>query len=270
MPDAPAAAPLPPARRVLAVAVGLFATWQLVFIPLANLIDFVPRRLGPPLEPVSDNYQARGTFTTIESLQRAADYTGAVLDAWGELSGQEQGWSMFTPGMPPYTVAPAVEFRFASGPSDTVLSPYEPLDKENPRPRPMLVNARPLHVESQFVFPAWFAPPEELARGPVPPEGFAQLPEVYRSLPGAARKWRALICAYLAWRLKEYRAAHPDRPEPVEVVLKHRFIPTPHPGHPRVWTQPVVERPYALWRPADGSYEVYDAVEKRFVPGAKP
>ena len=33
-----------PARRGLAVAVGLFALWQLVFLPAANLIDFVPRR----------------------------------------------------------------------------------------------------------------------------------------------------------------------------------------------------------------------------------
>ena len=48
--------------------------------------------------------------------------------------------------------------------SDTVLSPYEPLDKENPRIRPTLVNTRPLHIESQLAFPAWFAPPEELAR----------------------------------------------------------------------------------------------------------
>jgi hypothetical protein len=268
MPDAPA----PPsfARRVLAVAVGLFATWQLVFIPAANLIDFVPRRLGPPLEPISDSYQARGTFTTIEPLQRTADYTGAVLDTWGELSGQEQGWSMFAPGMPPYSVTPAVEFRFANKPSDTVLSPYEPLDKQNPRLRPTLVNTRPLHIESQLVFPAWFAPPEEIARSFAPPEELAQLPDAYRTLPESARKWRDLARVYLVWHFKKYRAAHPDHPEPVEVVLKHRFIPTPHPGRPRGWTQPVVERPYALWRPADDSYEVYDAVEKRFVSGAKP
>src|SRR5215207_9014241 len=126
-------------RRALAAAVGLFAAWQLVFIPAANLIDFVPRRVGPPLEPIADGYQQRGTFTTIEPLQAAADRTGDVLDFWSEVTGQEQGWSLFAPGMPPYSAIPTVEFRFADGSSDTVLSPYEPLDKQNPRPRAPLI-----------------------------------------------------------------------------------------------------------------------------------
>src|SRR5688500_8317223 len=110
-------------RRILGAAVGLFATWQLVYIPAANLIDFVPRRTGPPLEPITDNYQKHGTFTTIEPLQRTADRAGDVLDFWSEVSGQEQGWSLFAPGLPPYSVIPAVEFRFADGTSDTLLSP---------------------------------------------------------------------------------------------------------------------------------------------------
>src|SRR5688572_2453733 len=107
------AAPPSPTRRALAAAVGLFAAWQLVYIPAANLINFVPRRVGPPLEPIADGYQQRSTFTAIEPLQRTADYTGDVLDFWSELTGQEQGWSMFAPGMPPYSVFPTVEFRFA-------------------------------------------------------------------------------------------------------------------------------------------------------------
>src|SRR5439155_25782595 len=89
-------------RRAAAVAVGLFAAWQLVYLPAANLIDFVPRRTGPPLVPVDDGYQAKGSFTSVEPVQRAADWTGDVLDAWSELSGQEQGWSLFAPGPAPY------------------------------------------------------------------------------------------------------------------------------------------------------------------------
>jgi hypothetical protein len=264
MPESPEPPSL--ARRALAVAVGLFAAWQLVFIPAANLIDFFPRRVGPPLEPIADGYQQRGTFTTIEPLQAAADRTGAVLDFWSELTGQEQGWSLFAPGMPPYAVIPAVEFRFADGPSDTVLSPYEPLDKQNPRPRVPLLDNRPFNVEAQLMYPAWYAPPEEVAKLYAPPEEVALLPDVYRALPETARKWRNVVRAYLAWRLKAYREAHPNRPEPVEVILKHRFIPTPKPAEPRGWTRPVVERPYVKWRPADDSYEAFDAVSGRFVP----
>ncbi len=267
------APPAPPslARRVVAVAVGLFAAWQLVYIPAANLIDFVPRRVGPPLEPLSDTYQRRGSFTTSEPFQCAADAAGDVLDFWSEVSGQEQGWSLFSPGMPPYSVIPAVEFRFADGTSDTRLSPFEPADKLNPRLRPTMIDNRPFNIESLLMCPVWFAPPEEVARLYAPEEEVAQLPEVYGTLPETARVWRSLARVYLAWRLKEYRALHPERSEPVAVILKHRFIPTPKPTDPRGWTGTIVERPYARWRPADDSFEAYDVIQKRFVPvGGKP
>jgi hypothetical protein len=258
-------------RRAAAVAVGLFATWQLVYLPAANLIDFAPRRMGPPLEPIADCYQQRGTFTSSEPLQRAADVTGDVLDFWSEASGQEQGWCLFAPGMPPYSVFPAAEFRFANGTSDTALSPFEPTDKLNPRFRAPLIDNRPFNVEAQMMYPVWFAPPEEVATLYAAPEEVAQLPETYRGLPDTVRQWRDVIRAYLAWRLKEYRAAHPERGEPVEVILKHRFVPTPKPNEPRGWTIPVAERPYAKWNPATDSMDAYDAINKRFVPvGVRP
>lgn len=253
------------ARRALAVLVGLFAVWQLVFIPAANLIDFVPRRVGPPLEPLSDPYQRRGAFTSIEPVQRAADYSGAALDFWSELSGQEQGWSLFAPGMPPYSVVPAVEFRFADGSSDTVLSDYEPTNKLNPRLRPPLIDNRVFNIEAQFMYPAWYAPPEEIAARYITPDEVAQLADVYRTLPGIVFKWRGPIRAYLAWKLKAYVAAHPDRPAPVEVILKHRFIPTPKPNEPRGWTLPISERPYAKWQPTVDTLVAYDILNKRFV-----
>lgn len=251
------APPAPIARRALAVAVGLFAAWQLIYLPAANLIDFVPRRPhGPDLEPTGDIYQAKGRFTNVEPLQRTAEWTGDVLDFWSEASGQEQGWSLFAPGTPPYSVIPAAEFRFASGPSDTVLSSYEPTDKRNPGIRPPLVHNRPFNFETQFTIPVWFAEPEVVDRHP----------EAFRHIPDLVRCWRHPIRAWLAWRLKEYRAAHPDRPAPAEVILKHRYIPTPRPGEPHEWTQPPQERPYARWKPAEDTFEAYDAVNKRFVP----
>jgi hypothetical protein len=158
-------------------------------------------------------------------------------------------------------VIPAVEFHFADGTSDTALSPYEPTDKLNPCLRPPLYHNRPFNFEAQFIYPVWFAPPDIVE----------EHPEHYRDLPDIARAWRGPIRAWLAWRLKEYRAAHPVRGEPTEVILKHRYIPTPKPGDPHGWTQTPQERPFARWRPADDSFEAYDAVNKRFVPaGGKP
>jgi hypothetical protein len=260
--------PRPPGCRALAVAVGLFATWQLVYLPAANLIHFVPRRMGPPTEPITNLYQARGTFTSDEAVQRAAEAAGDALDFWSEVSGQEQGWSLFAPGMPPYSVFPAAELHFADGTSETLLSRYEPVDKVNPPLRPPLVNNRPFNIEVQLIYPVWFAPPPEVAKPYVSPEELAELPGEYRALPNTARKWRGLVRAWLAWRLDEYRAAHLERGAPVAVVLKHRFIPTPKPsgGEPHGWLTPAVERPYAKWYPADNRYEVYDVLNERFVP----
>jgi hypothetical protein len=256
------ATPAPLFRRALAVAVGLFATWQLIYLPAANLINFVPRRPhGPELEPISYSCQTKGSFTEVEPLQRAAEWTGDVLDFWSETSGQEQGWSLFAPGTPPYSVIPAAEFRFADGTSDTLLSLYEPTDKLNPRPRPPLLYDRPFNFEAQLIYPVWFASPEAVEK----------YPDLYRNLPDIARVWQKPIRAWLAWRLKEYRAANPDRPAPTEVILKHRYIPTPKPGEPPEWTQPPQERPFARWKPATDTFEAYDAVNKQFVPvEAKP
>src|SRR5262245_37142842 len=250
------------ARRVLAVAIGLFATWQLVYLPAANLIDFVPRRQsGPDLEPIKDGYQKRGTFTTVEPLQRAAEYTGDTLDFWTEVSGRQQGWSRFAPGTPPHSVFVATEFRFENNASDTVLSQFEPMDKENPPLRAPLLHNRPFNFEGQFTYPVWFASPEMVEK----------FPDAWANVPAEVRAWRHQIRAWLAWQLKQYRAAHPERGMPTEVILKHRYIPTPKPGEPRGWSKPAAERPYARWKPADDSLEAFDIVNNRFVPvEAKP
>jgi hypothetical protein len=264
--------PPSPLCRVLAVAVGLFATWQLIYLPAANLIDLIPRRPNSPdLEPVGDQYQVKGAFTSIEPLQRSAEYTGDVLDFWSEVTAQEQGWALFAPGMPPYSVFPAVELHFADGTSDTALSQFEPLDKQHPRFRTPLVNNRLFNYEAQLIYPVQYSPPEEIAERFMKPEEFATVSEMYRELPNIVRAWRGPYRAWIAWRTKQYLAAHPERGTPTVVILKHRYILTPMPGTPAQWTQPAVERPFARWHPATDLFEAYDAINRRFVSvEAKP
>jgi len=99
--------PPTPARRGLAVVVGLFVLWQLIFLLAANLIDSIPRRPGPhDNNPSLDPFQQWGRFTDNEPLQRSAEVVGDVLDFWSEVSGQEQGWRLFVPGNPPHTLFP--------------------------------------------------------------------------------------------------------------------------------------------------------------------
>lgn len=250
------------AGRAAAVAVGLFATWQLVALPAANLALFVPLRpVGAPLESTFNPVQARGTFTDAEPVQRAADGAGRVLELWAEASGQEQGWSLFAPGPPPYSAFVAVEFSWADGTSDTLLSDYEPRDPARPPLRAPLIRCRHYHFEVQFVYPAWYASPEAVA----------EFPQTWADLPDTVRASGAEIRAWLRWRLNDYLAAHPGRGRPVSAVMKHRYIPTPHPGAAADSPRPVAERPYARWRLDRDDLDAFDVVTMRFVPaGAKP
>ncbi|HEY1190110.1 MAG TPA: hypothetical protein VGE74_20845 [Gemmata sp.] len=245
------------ARRVLAVLVGLFATWQLVAIPASNLMHFVPLRpTAAPLRPNLSAHQTRGTFTTHEPLQRAADRAGHALELWTEASGQEQGWSLFAPGPPPYSVFVATEFQWADGTCDTLRSMYEPLDYADPPPRAPIVHSRHYHFEVQFVCPVWYASPEAVARSP----------RAWADLPAAVGDRREQVRAWLRWRTDEYRAAHPHRGRPVAVVMKHRYVSTPQPGQGARAPRTVEERPFARWRPESDEMDAFDVVTMRFVP----
>jgi hypothetical protein len=251
------------ARRGLAVGVGVFALWQLVFLPAANLIDFVPRRPGSPdTGPSLDLYQERGAFTTVEPLQRTAEIAGDVLDAWSEVSGQDQGWSLFAPGCPPHSLFQAVELRFADGAPVEFRSRFEPTDLQNPAPRLPLVHDRAFNFEALLTTPGGYCSPESLAAHP----------EMWsRELPATVRDNHRPILAWLRWHTAEYRRTNPGR-EPTEVVLKYRYFPTPLPGEARGWTKAVVERPYARWKPGATPepgflpVEGYDPVAGRYVP----
>jgi len=230
-----------PARRAAAVGVGLFVLWQLAYLPAANLIDFVPRRMGDhDLNPAIDPFQEAGAFTDFEPLQRAAERVGDAIDCWSELSGQDQGWKLFSPGTPSHSLFPAVEFRFADGTTEQVRSRFEPADLTHPPMRPPVVNDRYYNYESQFTTPGWYSCRESLDL----------YPEMWsKELPKTVRDNHRHIIAWLKWQTALYRAAHPERGSPVEVVLMYRFIPTPKPHGPPGWTGPITERPYARWLP---------------------
>ena len=110
---------------------------------LANLFEFLPRRATPADHyPELSTTQRWGRFTDVEPVQRASEVAGDVFALYGEVSGQEQGWNMFTPGFPPYTVTPAAELRFPDGTTDRVPSRFEPADPSKPRPRAPMIRDR--------------------------------------------------------------------------------------------------------------------------------
>jgi hypothetical protein len=256
-----------PRSGILPWLIGLFALWQLAVIPLINLFEFIPLRqtqydVNPPVESA----QRWGRFTSVDWLQGSTEEIGYVLAAWGEATGQDQGWNMFTPGFPPHTVVLAAEFRMPDGSVDRSDSRFNPADLAQPRPRCPVIDDREFNFEANIFMLAWDCDPQSIAADP----------KRWRKLPERVRENEHLVLAWLRWQLKRSRDEHPGRPEPVEVILLLRYIPTPSPDEPAVWTRrPVFERPFARWRPHDVPpegfmpLEGYDPVGLRFVPLAK-
>jgi hypothetical protein len=255
--------PTPPApsRGVLPWLVGAFALWQLASLFLANMFEFVPlRQTASDIDPPVETPQRWGRFTSNEALQSAAETVGYALASWTELTGQEQGWNMFTPGFPPQTVVPAVELRFADGTTARAYSRFEPPDPRNPRPRWPLVHDREFNYEANIFMLAWHCTPQTLA----------ERPDEWRALPEKVRENDSLLIKWLTWRVREFRSSHPDK-QPVEAVLVLRCFPTPLPDNPSAPPEPMYERPFARLvldrdpQPGELPLEGYDPVAGEWV-----
>ena len=253
-----------PKAGILPWLVGAFALWQVVFPVLANLWEFIPRRPTPADHyPELSTTQRWGRFTNVEGIQRASEIPGDAFTFWGEVTGQEQGWNMFTPDFPPHTVVPIAELHFAGGTTARVPSRFAPDDPDRPGMRWPLVHDREFNYEANITMLGWHADEATVAKKP----------EVWSKLPDRVRDNHELISHWLAWKMRTYLKANPGTPEPVEVVMIFRYIPTRLPNEatdaPR---RPTFERPFAKWYPSGPRapgllpLEGYDPVAKRFVP----
>ena len=257
--------PTPTAKPgLLAWLVGAFALWQIAFPVLANVWEFIPRRPTPADSyPELSTTQRWGRFTDIEGVQYASEVAGDCFAFYGEVTGLDQGWNMFTPEFPPHTVVPIAELHFADGTTARVASRFAPDDPDRPRMRWPLIHDREFNYEANITMLGWHADEATIAAKP----------EVWARLPERVRENNELISHWLAWKMRVHRAAHPGAPEVAEVVMIFRYIPTrlPHeaPDAPR---RPTFERPFAKWFPVGPResdllpLEGYDPVAKRFVP----
>lgn len=263
MTDAPPPAPSPK-PGLLPRLVGLFALWQVVFPVLANLWEFVPRRETPEDRyPELSTTQRWGRFTSVTELQWTSEAAGDVFGFWGEVTGLDQGWNMFTPDFPPHTVVPVAELHFPDGTTARVASRFAPADPDRPRVRWPLVHDREFNYEANITMLGWHAD-EDTVRAKA---------DVWSKFPERVRANNELFSHWLGWKTRAYLKANPGAPAPVEVVMVFRYIPTrlPHEAvdAPR---RPTFERPVAKWYPtgprAKGllPLEGFDPVAQRFVP----
>ena len=230
-------------RRILPAAAGLFALWQMAFLVAANVIDFVPRGTPQPDGPALDPIQAFGTYTTFQPLQKLTDAVGDTLDAYSELTGQEQTWPLFAPGFPPHSTFSAVELRYADGRRVELLSEFEPADYNRAPIRMPFFKVRRYNLEYQFI-PAFLQHTEGITLDPGADGDFVrdQTLNYFRHAQPVLLRW-------MQWRTAEYGRANSGSGTPAEVDYVARYVPTPLPGRPKVWDGLVRVRPIARWFP---------------------
>jgi len=114
-PNDPAPTPAPCAASPRQVALGLFVLGQLAFLVLSNLIGLYqdPRstlnRQDPEVSRTIERI-APGYLSESGHAWKIPDELSTLLRRWAQLTGQEQAWSLFAPGVYKVTGFPAVVF----------------------------------------------------------------------------------------------------------------------------------------------------------------
>lgn len=118
-------------QQIWPKALGLLIAWQILFIPVANYLEFFPHRPAGKGELLDFREIAPGKpqpHQAIHTLSR-------VTDAWAQTTGQYQAWWLFAPEFPPASTFPALQLTYedsAGQPATTWLrSSFEPADTQN-------------------------------------------------------------------------------------------------------------------------------------------
>ncbi len=252
------------------VLLGLFVLFQVAYLPLANLMQLVPREMPAEKGELNVHVQREGAVSNQRWLQEGINGLGSALDRWSELSGQSQVWSLFAPDFAKQSIFPVVEFNSFDGrlrSRATVPSMRIPSNFTHYFRWPGS-SSRPASYEFLLVSVYWYYTPESLeARGNEWRDAvFDRVREQQRSLQAYLR---VQMRAYLSLQKQLLRGTSKDIPDPDEVILSVRVIPSPPPGsetRPASYTMPLARwYPNQLPDPDFLPVEAYDPVAKQFV-----
>src|SRR5205807_9858579 len=88
-----------PRPTIAQVILGLFISWQLLFMPAANYLAFFPHGQVEEGE-LSDSRSAPDQARAGSAVQRAINLAAGITDTWSFLTGQVQAWWLFAPDVP--------------------------------------------------------------------------------------------------------------------------------------------------------------------------
>lgn len=262
VPDPTPPEPPPPKPGWRAVLLGLFVAGQLVYLPLANLMQLVPREAPPePPGELDVAVQTAGTASRYRLVQESINGLGDALDRWREFSGQAQVWSLFAPGFARQSIFPVVEVTSFDGGRPLIASVRSGLEPDDPGdyfrwPGP---SSRLAAYEFLLIVIYWHCDRESLETQA----------EFWRSaVRDRVRRQQRSLQAYFRWNAALFKKRYGALAPAAYLTLSVKVYPSPAPGEARR-AEPFII-PLARWspdRPPEGALpvEAYDPVLKRFV-----
>ena len=213
-------------RRLASYLLGAFFCAQLVYLPLANLIQPLPRRMPPVPDEILGRIQREGNATDNEAAQTALDSVGAVCDRYGEVTAQGQNWSLFAPAFGEAGTFLTLQATTARGPVE-LRSRFEPADPDH-YVRFNLVDYRVLYREMSYAIAYWHWRPDSFATlGPVWRDAIREHVAAFKHTLPAYVRWRldrelpgiAVSEVTVAVRVFLPPKAGENRPDPVTLPL---------------------------------------------------
>jgi len=240
---------------------GAFICLQVVFLPLANFIQFVPRPMPPATGELDMHIQREGVATSIAPLQTAIDVVSDAVDRYGEVSGQAQAWSLFAPDYPKQSVFPIVEIFHTEDRMpmrSTYASHLKPRDPDRYFRWPGQMSRLGGY---DYLLAVVFANYTD--------RSFRERPDEWRQavFDRVRQQQRSLEANFrLTWKL--HREVSPHSDAPTAMFLYIQIIPSPEPGSDERAAPFVL--PLARWQPGaavDPDYlpvEAFDMTEGGF------
>jgi hypothetical protein len=223
----------------------VFVCVQLVFLPLSNLIQFVPREPTPLPDEILGRHQ-KVRQVSPEPIQSAIDSVGHASDRWAEATAQNQSWSLFAPRFGSSGTFLTLDVRSRDGKRSEVRSRFEPADVSDYL-RYDVLNYRLFYREMSFafVYANWKT------------GGFEEQPDEWaKAIRKYVTTFRRSMIAYIRWRTNDG--------QPEEIIVNVRVYPPPELGEANSKRE-AATLPLARWnREQPEQLEMFDPRTNRF------